>query len=130
MMKTRHILAASAIAITAMATSYIAASSIMAEAAQARQDAQWQSQAAAYKSDVRLERPNTVNVNLTASDFIVSNGASMTVRDYDQTQALSPVTFAHHDAAERLTSERSCLAQAIYYEARSERRSGQMAVAR
>ena len=129
MTKTGCIMTASVIAIAAMSASYVSVSSFMSERAEARVEATLQAQAVAYQSGVSIDRQAAVNVNLTAEDFLLVSNLSSDSRDYAQTDALSPVNFAHHKAATFTSSEQVCLAQAIYYEARSEKRSGQMAVA-
>lgn len=50
-------------------------------------------------------------------------------RDRDAIGVYQTFAAAHFDQAQRQAQERKCLAQTIYYEARSESRQGQMAVA-
>ena len=50
-------------------------------------------------------------------------------RDRDVIGAYQTFAQAHFDQAERQAKERKCLADAVYFEARSETRPGQMAVA-
>ncbi len=50
-------------------------------------------------------------------------------RDRDAIGVYQTFARAHFDQAQRQAQERKCLAQAVYYEARSESRQGQIAVA-
>jgi len=134
MFKTRHIIVGSAIALAAMLSSYVAASSVMSDKAEAQAAARWQDKAVAYQNVTSVNRITdkaqvSVTAALTVDDFLSISNVSTPIRDYVQTQSLTPVTFAHHKAAQFIKSEQICLAQAVYYEARSERRSGQIAVA-
>ena len=51
------------------------------------------------------------------------------LRDVADIRSLSPLRVEHRRWAETRASEHKCLAEAVYYEARSESRSGQLAVA-
>jgi len=51
------------------------------------------------------------------------------LRDAADIRTLSPLGVEHRRWAEKRASEYQCLAEAVYYEARSESRSGQLAVA-
>jgi len=51
------------------------------------------------------------------------------LRDASDIRTLSPLRVEHRRWAEARASEHKCLAEAVYYEARSESRSGQLAVA-
>lgn len=51
------------------------------------------------------------------------------LRDAADIRSLSPLRVEHRQWAETRASEHQCLAEAVYYEARSESRSGQLAVA-
>ena len=51
------------------------------------------------------------------------------LRDASDIRSLSPLRIEHRRWAETRASEHQCLSEAIYYEARSESRSGQLAVA-
>ncbi len=51
------------------------------------------------------------------------------LRDVADIRSLSPLRREHRQWAENRAAEHQCLAEAVYYEARSESRSGQLAVA-
>jgi len=51
------------------------------------------------------------------------------LRDAADIRSLSPIRVEHRRWAETRAAEHQCLAEAVYYEARSETRSGQLAVA-
>ena len=51
------------------------------------------------------------------------------LRDAAEIRSLSPSNIEHRRWAKQRASEHKCLAEAVYYEARSESRSGQLAVA-
>jgi len=51
------------------------------------------------------------------------------LRDAADIRSLSPIRVEHRRWAESRAAEHKCLAEAVYYEARSESRSGQLAVA-
>lgn len=51
------------------------------------------------------------------------------LRDAADVRSLSPLNITHRRWAANLMAEHQCLSEAVYYEARSETRSGQLAVA-
>ena len=51
------------------------------------------------------------------------------LRDAVDVRSLSPLNIEHRRWAAKLMAEHQCLSEAVYYEARSESRSGQLAVA-
>lgn len=87
-----------------------------AQASNQRDQAQW-SQAAA---DFRASDANAI------ASFAL---ASPRLQDAADIRTLSPLRAEHRRWAETRASEHQCLAEAVYYEARSESRSGQLAVA-
>jgi len=112
MLKTRHIIAASAAMITAAALGAMAVSS----PAHHNPVDEWQIKAVAYQN-------NDYTVSAQTQHLVAA------LDSQDWVQSLTTVEYKHHQAAKFIKSEQICLAQAVYYEARSETRSGQMAVA-
>ena len=87
-----------------------------AQATQQRDVEQWSETAAAF----RLADVETVA-------FLSPNTPRL--RDAADIRALSPVRAEHRRWAANRAAEHQCLSEAVYYEARSESRSGQFAVA-
>ncbi len=84
---------------------------IAAEASDQRESALWQETAAAYLS---AERAGALTDTVTTDSYVI------------------PVSTGFQDTLEQArfaAEEKQCLAEAVYYEARSETRSGQKAVA-
>jgi len=118
MLKTRHILAISFTAIIAASASAFAVSAAMSNYVQLNQDKAWTDKAMSYQQTEDALVPATF-----------ADNQNSILQDSVHIQALMPVKRDHIKAAEFIKSEQICLARAVYYEARSERRSGQMAVA-
>lgn len=96
-----------------------------------RQDerARWSSLAEAYVDTAALENSEAPDVIEFASFSLESDdqlGARITARSLDDLRSFDA---EHLDTARRAGRERQCLAEAIYYEARSEGFAGQAAVA-
>jgi len=89
---------------------------IGAQASTQRMNAEWAEAAADF-------RASEVQVNAFAQID------TPRLRDAADIRSLSPVGIEHRRWAENRASEHICLAEAVYYEARSETRSGQLAVA-
>ena len=89
---------------------------IGAQASNQRDRAQWAEAAAEFRSS-----------ELRSSDFTDVNIPRL--RDAADIRSLSPLRTEHRRWAEARAAEHQCLAEAVYYEARSETRSGQLAVA-
>lgn len=105
--------------ITALAVIGTVAAIIPAMGAQAsnqRVQAKWSKAAAEFRSS-------------ETKNFYVSDLTSPRLRDAADIRSLSPLRVEHRRWAANRASEHQCLADAIYYEARSETRSGQLAVA-
>ena len=122
MFKTRHIIAVSTAALIAVATASYAVSSSLSDNADDHQAAAWGAKAVAYQKTM-LDGAQDIDA------FAAQNTNMSISRDYAQIEDLIPVTYVHRQAAEFIRAEQNCLAKAVYYEARSESRSGQMAVA-
>lgn len=89
---------------------------IGAQASNQRDQASWAQAAADFRT--------------TALDTSVSvDFKAPRLQDAEDIRYLSPLRVEHRRWAESRASEHQCLAEAIYYEARSETRSGQLAVA-
>lgn len=90
------------------------------QAAGQKQSSFWQGKAEAFQLVMADDAPVNVAVDFTQTPA---------QRDYQQISGQSPVTKAHLSHARFKAQEQLCMAEAIYYEARSETRSGQLAVA-
>ncbi len=78
---------------------------------------------------VKAERFQTAMTHDLVPDNMAEFTKSAAARDYADLSTQSPVTKAHLSHARFKAREQKCLAEAIYYEARSESRAGQLAVA-
>jgi len=126
-----HISTKRAFVISAAAMAAIAVSALGVKAMNMHGAAQWQKRAQSYK-DGTYKTPSSAYSDLTHISAKAQSPVSLDeglLRDHALTQSLAPVKYVHHKAADFVKSEQICLAQTVYYEARSERRSGQMAVA-
>lgn len=90
--------------------------SIGAQASTQRVEAQWAEAAAAFHAS-------------EIEDVAFTEIETPRLRDAADIRTLSPLRIEHRQWAERRASEHQCLSEAVYYEARSESRSGQLAVA-
>jgi hypothetical protein len=103
-------------ALAVIGTAAIVIPTIGAQASTQRVNAEWAEAAAEFRaSDVQP-------VAFTAVE-------TPRLRDVSDIRSLSPLRVEHRRWAENRASEHQCLAEAVYYEARSESRSGQLAVA-
>ncbi|MEP3653935.1 MAG: cell wall hydrolase [Litorimonas sp.] len=89
---------------------------IGAQASNQRVDAKWAAAAAEFRA-----------AEIDSVEF--TQIETPRLRDAADIQSLSPLRLEHRQWAETRASEHKCLAEAVYYEARSESRSGQLAVA-
>jgi len=103
-----------ALAVIATVTAVLPA--IGAQASNQRANAEWSEAAAEFRAN---------GLNMTE----VLQFETPRLRDAADIRSLSPLRVEHRRWAETRASEHQCLAEAVYYEARSESRSGQLAVA-
>ena len=103
-----------AVAVIATVSAVIPA--IGAQATHQRDQAKWTEAAAAFRA---------ADVELTSFTKVTTPR----LRDAADIRSLSPLRAKHRRWAEKRAAEHHCLAEAVYYEARSESRSGQLAVA-
>lgn len=89
---------------------------IGAQASNQRAETHWAEAAAAFRAS-----------DLKTIEF--TQVETPRLRDVADIRSLSPLNIEHRRWAETRASEHQCLAEAVYYEARSESRSGQLAVA-
>ncbi len=87
-----------------------------AQASHQRNAAQWSAAAEAFRA-----------ADIETVDFL--NPSTPRLRDAADIRSLSPIRVEHRRWAANRAAEHQCLAEAVYYEARSESRSGQLAVA-
>lgn len=130
MIKSHHILTKRLAALSAVVAGVCAITALGGKVGDLQVAAAWKDKAISYQSGDFSHDALTEDMaeNLAIADKPVSRAQAL-FKDYAQTQSLMPVKYVHHKAAKHVKSEQVCLAQAVYYEARSERRSGQMAVA-
>ena len=115
MLKKQHIKGwMTAVAVIATVSTVIPA--IGAQASNQRADMKWAQAAADFRA---------ADVQSVAFMRV----ATPRLRDAADIRLLSPLRLEHRRWAETRASEHKCLSEAIYYEARSESRSGQLAVA-
>lgn len=126
MIKTRKISAKRVAVISAAVTGLGAMMALGVKAGDMHAAAAWKHRAISYQE---ADTSHTdLTQNLAKAHKLVSRAQALR-RDHALTQSLRPVKYVHLKAAQFVKAEQKCLAQAVYYEARSERRSGQMAVA-
>lgn len=89
---------------------------IGAQASNQRDQAKWSEAAAEFRA-AEVEAPTLISF------------ATPRLRDAADIRSLSPLHAEHRRWATKRAAEHQCLAEAVYYEARSESRSGQLAVA-
>jgi len=103
-------------ALAVIGTASIAIPTIGAQASTQRAEAQWAEAAAEFRaSDIK--------------SVAFSRVETPRLRDAADIGSLSPIGVKYRRWAEMRASEHKCLSEAVYYEARSESRSGQFAVA-
>ncbi len=103
-------------ALAVIGTAAVVIPTIGAQASTQRADAHWASAAAEFRAS-ELETIAFTQVETPR------------LRDAADIRALSPMGLEYRRWAETRASEHQCLSEAVYYEARSESRSGQLAVA-
>ena len=103
-------------ALAVIGTATFVIPSIGAQASNQREQVQWSAAAAVFRAS------EVQSVEFTQVE-------TPRLRDAAVIQSLSPLHREHFRWAEQRASEHKCLAEAVYYEARSESRSGQLAVA-
>ncbi len=86
---------------------------------------QWRTLAANYLTTEDLHVADQAAEPVQFASFTL-DGATLTARSLDDLRSFDT---SHLDAAHTAARERQCMAEAIFYEARSERLAGQMAVA-
>ncbi len=124
-----YIFAGWAVALTAIGAASIAFPAIADKAADQREAAQWQARAQAF-SGVELSDVETSSHAERLTEFHTDKAIeNALMRDRIMTDDLLPVSAQEFDKAKFEAQEHRCLAEAVYYEARSEPRSGQQAVA-
>ena len=125
----RYIFAGWAVSLTAIAVAAWAFPAIADKAASQRESAVWQARAEAFKGvDLSAIEISGHAETLTRfhTDYDIKNPL---MRDVAMTNDLLGVRPSVFDAAKFKSQEHRCLAEAVYYEARSETKAGQKAVA-
>lgn len=125
-----HIYAGWSLGIVAIGAASLAFPAIAAQTESQREAALWASKAASF---VETHSHNSVIDDSLALDLttLMSNSDVQTPhqRDISLIATLSPLNASFRRVAKNSMSEHNCLSQAVYYEARSETRSGQIGVA-
>jgi len=125
----RYIFAGWAMALTAIGTAAWAFPAIADKAASQREAAVWQARAEAFQG-VDLTGVEISGHAQTLTDFHSSETiVNPLMRDMVMTNDLLGVSAEMMDTAKSKAQEHRCLSEAVYYEARSETKSGQKAVA-
>lgn len=110
----------------ACAAVLVTASAVLMAPERARQQddaSEWRTLAASYLTDTQGQPLRSEPLRFASFTL---DGADITARSLDDLRSFDT---SHLDAAHTAARERQCMAEAIYYEARSERLAGQMAVA-
>jgi len=129
MTKKRSIFAGWAIAVSAITTASFAFPAIAEKAADQREAAQWQARAEAFRG-VDVSAFAVSDYAQTLTDWHVDKELrNPLMRDFQMVEILIGETESLRQDARDQMGEHRCLAEAVYYEARSESRSGQIAVA-
>ena len=129
MRPTRYIFAGWAMAIFAIGAAAWAFPAIAEKAASQREAAVWQARAEAFQG-VDLSEIEISAHAQRLTDFHTDNDIiNPLMRDMVMTNDLLGVSAKMMDTAKFNAQEHRCLAEAVYYEARSETKSGQKAVA-
>lgn len=126
MTSMKTILAGWAVTCGAIATAMVAFPAIAAKAEAQRHDAHWESRAQSFATDSAHESRYGVRLvdNLLDSDYITPMA-----RDVNLTQSVTGKALENYHTSKTVMAEHRCMAEAIYYEARSEPLAGQKAVA-
>ena len=103
-------------ALAVIGTVSVAIPAIGSQASSQRDQVQWTQAAADFRAS-------------DSSTIAAAQVLSPRLQDVSDIETLSPIRADHRRWAQSLASEQKCLAEAVYYEARSESRSGQLAVA-
>jgi len=125
----RYIFAGWAVALTAISMSAWAFPAIADKAASQREAAVWQARAEAFQG-VDISNVEISGHAQTLADFHTAKDiVNPLMRDTVMTHDLLGVSAQMMDTAKFKAQEHRCLSEAVYYEARSETKSGQKAVA-
>lgn len=125
----RYIFAGWAVAMTAITAAAWAFPAIAEKAANQRESSVWQARAEAFQG-VDLSSVEISGLAETLSSYHTDKAiANPLMRDVAMTEELLAVEPEIFDTAKFKAQEHRCLAEAVYYEARSETKSGQKAVA-
>jgi len=103
-------------ALAVIGTASLMVPAISSQASGQRAQVEWEKSAAAFRANHQMSQK-------------VTPVLAPRLQDMADIESLSPIRAEHRRWAELSASEHICLAEAVYYEARSETRSGQLAVA-
>lgn len=129
MSRVQQIIAGWAIVIGAVGTATLAFPSIAQQAAEKREVAQWQDRAQAFTMVEGVDLGASSLVQTLADLHADSNITNVAMRDRRLLNDFQTITREDMLNAKHQMRENRCLAEAVYYEARSEGLSGQAAVA-
>ena len=125
----RYIFAGWAVALSAVATAAWAFPAIADKAASQRESAVWQARAEAFQGVELADIEISGHAEALANFHTDTKITNPLMRDVVMTDDLMAVPADEFATAKFKAQEHRCLAEAIYYEARSETTSGQKAVA-
>lgn len=130
MRPTRYIVAGWSLGLALFAGGAIALPAIADQSVNTRDDVVWTNKAEAFVRDETGDLDTRAHVSLAKlGRHFVKTPDNPYRRDRLRTQKLSQTQFSLVKTAEADMAEQLCLSQAVYFEARSETRSGQLAVA-
>lgn len=129
MTRLGEILAGWALAASACAVAAIAFPAISEKAASHKDAARWEARAAAFDAETILDESYVSPVSASMTDVFMTVDINDFARDSRLLMANKAATPVILQWANGRMSRHQCLAEAVYYEARSETKAGQKAVA-
>ncbi len=128
------ILAGWGLALGAAAMACVAFPAIAQKAAAQRSDAHWQQRATALDAAGDMRAPTEQGLARKLAHQILEwqmldSSATVLARDQSMLSATAPINLEVLTRAQTAVQSHQCLSEAVYYEARSESRTGQKAVA-
>lgn len=129
MTRLGEILAGWALAASACAVAAVAFPAISAKAAAQKDAARWEARAQAFESETLLDETYVSPASTDLTAIFMADDANVFSRDARLLLANKASTPEILEWSDRNMQTHQCLAEAVYYEARSEVKAGQKAVA-
>ncbi len=122
------ILAGWGLAFGAVAMACVAFPAIAQKAAAQRSDAHWQQRATALDAAVDRHASTAQDLARKLTSQMLGSSDNVLARDQHMLSATAPINLELLARARTASQSHQCLSEAVYYEARSESRTGQKAV--